>query len=263
MSVSRRSKKVVFILIGLIGFGLYSFFIEPNWIQVTHIAIKGPVKTPIRIALLSDIHTKGWGAREEKLISLLEQEKPDLIVIAGDSITDKTSYKEVKDVLSKLRAPFGVVLVRGNWEHWKPFADELDAYKLSGVTFLNNSSKQVRDDFWVIGVDDSYAGNPKLNEAVGGVPENVFRLGLFHAPEFYDVSSKEFTLALAGHTHGGQVRVPFWGPLYLPPHSGNYDIGLYEKEISKMYVGRGIGTSILNVRFNCRPELPIITVSPI
>lgn len=86
-------------------------------------------------------------------------------------------------------------------------------------------------------------------------------IGLFHSPASFDSVAGSWPLALAGHTHGGQIRLPFVKPLWLPEGSGSYVAGWYEGKGSKLYVSRGVGTAMLPLRFLCRPELALITIS--
>jgi len=214
------------------------------------------------------VHTEKFGKREQLLLDLLAAEKPDLILVTGDTITDSKTYSEVGAFLEKLKAPLGVLLVRGNWEHWRPSPEELDVYELSGVKFLNNRGIWVRDDVWVAGIDDLFAGKPDLAKAMVTAPGGQsLRIGIFHSPEYFDEAFSAFDFIFAGHTHGGQIRLPIKGPLFLPPKSGKYVMGWFsrqksELEKSQMYVSRGIGTSVVPARFLCKPELPIIDLVP-
>lgn len=242
---------------------IYAHWIEPLWIEVTHHRIHAPVKNRIRIAHLSDLHIKKFSTREQRLLKLLRVENPDVILISGDSISDSDSYNEVGEFLKLLRAPLGVWLVRGNWEHWRPNKNEANIYKNAGVHFLNNDNYNLRDNVWIIGLDDNLAGNPQMNVAQEGIPEDAFKIGLFHSPDFFKRQAQRFNMVLAGHTHGGQVRIPFLPPLWLPEGSGPYVEGWYHQDLAQMYVSRGIGNSIMELRFFCRPELPIIDIEPI
>lgn len=125
---------------------------------------------------------------------------------------------------------------------------------------LLNTSCEVRDGVWVVGFDDLYGGSPKPDEAFSGVPQSAYRIALFHSPPFFEKVAGRCELALAGHSHGGQVRLPLYGPLWLPPYSGGFVDGWFERLGTRMYVSRGVGTSILDVRLWCRPEISIITV---
>jgi predicted MPP superfamily phosphohydrolase len=240
---------------------LYSFWIEPYWIEVTHCEVKGPFARPIKIAHLTDIHASGLGRREKAMIRLVEAERPDLIVITGDSINVSSDYVGLWEVLTSLHAPLGVWLVRGNHEDWWPIADEQRYYQSAGVNLLLNSNAQVTDNLFLVGLDDEFGGRPNLDEAVAGLPESAFTIALFHSPAYFDRLAGHCSLAFAGHTHGGQVQLPIVGALWLPPFSGHYVQGWFERGGTRMFVSRGVGTSILDVRLCCRPEIAIVTIT--
>lgn len=236
----------------------YAYWLEPVWIEVTHHILPADIKNKLRIAHLTDLHIRSLGYREEKIRIILEKEAPDVILVSGDSISENANYREAGNFLRTLQAPLGVWLVNGNWEHWRPSREESEAFNASGIRLLNNSAEKLTDGVWLVGIDDELAGNPDLKKAFRNVPDNAFKIGLFHSPTFFDRSYSHFNIALAGHTHGGQIRLPFLPPLWLPEGSGRFVAGWYPKGNSKMYVSRGLGNSIFDVRFLCRPELPII-----
>jgi uncharacterized protein len=287
MKVSRA----LLVLIGslVVLSGVDAFLIEPDWIEVTHHRVAAPLASPLKIAHLSDLHTHGLGRRERAMIASLELERPDVIVITGDSIYnggldsifrtkphprgarrkqgddsdfDDQRYRFCAEVFRRLHAPLGVWLVKGNWEHWHRLKDERGFYESVGIHFLQNSAGELRPGIWILGLDDAVVGTPDLNAALEGIPPEAFKIALFHSPIYFHRVAGQCDLALAGHTHGGQVYLPFLTPLWLPPGCGEYVAGWYEKKGSRMYVSRGIGTSVLNVRFLCRPELALITVGP-
>ncbi|HUO35975.1 MAG TPA: metallophosphoesterase [Candidatus Acidoferrum sp.] len=237
--------------------------IEPFWIQVTHSTVEGNVATPLKIAELSDIHARLIGPREREMFRILEKEKPDLIVVTGDTLGNTHGdYSIAKQVYERLHAPLGVWVVRGNWENLRVLHHEQAFYKDAGVHLLLNQNAMVRPDVALIGLDDPYSGNARLDAATAGVPAGVYTIALFHSPAYLDVIAGKVDLALAGHTHGGQIRIPFIRPLWLPRGCGRFLAGWYEENGTKMYVTRGIGTSIVPIRFLCRPELTIINVVP-
>ncbi len=238
----------------------YAYFIEPSWIEVTRYSVKLEVPKPIKIAHLSDLHIDSIGLRERKILSILAQEKPDTILISGDSIGEDGNYQAVGEFLEKLSAPLGVWSVNGNWEHWRPAEKEQEVYRLAGIKFLNNTTEKLIDGIWIVGIDDALAGNPDIEKAVRAIPKGTRTLGLFHSPSFFDQTDFKFDLVFSGHTHGGQVRLPFIAPLWLPEGSGRFVSGWYDKGRSKMYVSRGLGNSILDIRFLCRPEISIVEI---
>lgn len=239
----------------------YAYIVESSWIEVTHLQVNAPITGRLKIAQLSDLHTRGMNRVERRLIDLLAQERPDLIVITGDSIADEGTYEDVYELYDRLHAPLGVYLVNGNWEHWRPppSGNRLPSH----VKILHNTSQKIRDHLFLVGLDDAVTGVPDLAHAIRGIPPQSFRIGLFHSPVFFDESSDQFQVALAGHTHGGQIRLPFFGPLWLPPGSGAYVQGWYSRGSSRLYVSRGIGTSVLPLRLLCRPELVIVELGKV
>lgn len=239
------------------------FFIEPYWIQVTHQEIQGRVSAPLKIADLTDIHTHGMGRRERQLLKILDAEKPDIILITGDTIgTRDGNYAECKRLYESLHAPLGVWVVRGNWENIRPLRGERAFYQEAGVHFLLNANAAPRPDVRIAGLDDPYTGTARLDTALAGIPQGIYTILLFHSPAYFDRAAGRANLVLAGHTHGGQVLIPFVKPIWLPKGCGRFLSGWYEEKGTKMYVSRGLGTSMLPVRFLCRPEVTFITIQP-
>jgi len=118
----------------------------------------------------------------------------------------------------------------------------------------------IRPDVWIAGLDDPSTGTPHLDTALKTVPQGPYVIAAFHAPAFFDDIAGQVPLVLAGHTHGGQVRLPLVPVFWLPHGSGRFLEGWYAERGSRMYVSRGIGTTFLPIRFLCPPELAIITV---
>ena len=244
-----------------------AFWIEPYRLETTHYVIHantpGFGTTPLKIAELTDLHTTGVGRLERRLLAQLDAERPDVILITGDTIAAIIgTYGEVHELLRRFHAPLGVWLVRGNWENSRPEPNERAFYASAGVHFLLNESRPLRPGTWVAGLDDPSSGQPDLKAALRGIPPGAYTIVMFHAPAYFDEIAGRIPLVLAGHTHGGQVRIPLMRPFWLPRGSGRFLAGWYEENGSRMYVSRGIGTSNLPIRFLCRPELPIITVEP-
>jgi predicted MPP superfamily phosphohydrolase len=260
-----------------LGLALYAFVLEPSWIETTRHALRVPVAAPVRIAQLTDLHTDAVGRRERRLLELIEREQPDLIVITGDSVVngdlrmlwrrwhDPAFYTGLGRLLGRLRAPLGVYTVRGNWENVRLRPDEAAFYQSVGVRLLVNENVRVRDDLWLVGLDDFAEGVPDPRRAGRGLPSGAYAVALMHSPAYFDRLAGRWPLALAGHTHGGQVRPPLVPPFWLPHGCGRFVAGWYdglEGPPSRLYVSRGIGTSTLPVRFLCRPELAIFDLMP-
>lgn len=129
----------------------------------------------------------------------------------------------------------------------------------NGIVNLTNQKRQIVEGLWIVGFEDALTKNPTTS-ILAGIQDSDHVLAFYHSPTFYNQIKSNIDLGFAGHTHGGQVRLPFIGALVLPPGSDNYDAGWFGEGKSKMYVNRGIGTSVLPARFRCRPELSVFEI---
>lgn len=250
---------------------------EPNNIKVERqvITIRNLPQSfeGIKIIHLSDFHSLWFGPREKKVLTILEKINPDFIFITGDFvdpitklITDRelNSVKVFWQELGKKyeNRIFGVL---GNHDNFlvRNLLEE------SGITILENENKKLnlnKEFIFLIGVDDPWTGRDNLPKAIKGVRENIPKILLAHGPEIIDEATKEkIDLVLVGHTHGGQVNIPFLGKL-IQPLSGygrKYTSGLFKVDSTYLYVNRGIGTSFFPIRFLCQPEITLIELKRI
>jgi uncharacterized protein len=130
-----------------------------------------------------------------------------------------------------------------------------------GVRFLHNQALPIRrgdETIHVVGIDEIYRGKPDVDGALSTIPPNGVRIVVSHHPDIVDkIGAQRMDLLLCGHTHGGQICLPFLGPLLVPSvHETRYAAGFFELRNLLMYVGRGVG-AVPPVRILCRPELPI------
>lgn len=254
------SKKLVTLFLVLLAFAGGIYF-HTNTLKITrHQTTLGNGNQKLKIAHITDLHSNGFGRLEEQVYNALTEEKPDIIVITGDLATPSGTLDGYKEVIKDFKAPKGVYFVQGNWEYWEPISDLRDLLKETGIIDLTNRVYKLDQNLWLVGFDDSEEGNPKL-EILKSLPQNALKIGLFHSPQFFEKTAGHIELNLAGHSHGGQVRLPFIGPLWVPNGTGKYDQGWFEKDTSRLYVSRGIGTSILPIRINCSPELALIEIT--
>lgn len=251
------------IIVALSIAGADAVYVEPFRIEVTHYDIPAPISAPLKIAQLSDLHTHGMGRNERHLLQILDAEKPDAIVMTGDCLGNLAgNYEWCKQLYENLHAPLGVWFVHGNWENDRPVHRERVFYRDAGVGLLVNANAELRPDVWLIGLDDPYSGYAKPDIALAGVPKDAYKIAIFHSPAYFRRMAGRVNLCLTGHTHGGQVRIPLVHPFWLPKGAGHYLEGWYEQNGSKMYVNRGMGMSNLQIRFLCRPEVSIFTLTP-
>ena len=220
----------------------------------------------LTVAHVSDIHMPpGPSLVYEQAVKRVEERKPDLIVFTGDSLSSEAGKDEAKEFLSRLSELAPTYAVWGNWDYYSlghrvpGYGEELER---EGVEILANEATRIEGGVWLVGVDDPYTARDDLGKALSGVPREAFKILLAHSPQVIGEARDRVDLVLAGHTHGGQVRLPLIGPLYvpLPSQYRGYVSGLYEVGGMKLYVNRGLGTSILPVRLLCPPELTIYTL---
>jgi predicted MPP superfamily phosphohydrolase len=249
----------VLVVLGLAGLAVRAFVWEPGAVELTRHAIKGTVQSPLRIAHITDLHLADVDTRDLALVASVVAEKPDLIVFTGDATVGP--HEKAREFFRNLQAPLGVWVVPGERET-AARAEAAAFFESVGARFLVNAGALVRPDVWIAGVDDPVTGQPEMTKALEGAPAAAFKLALFHAPDYFSEVAGLFNLALAGHTHGGQVRLPGIGPLWLPDGGRTHPAGWYTENRSALYVNRGVGTTGTPARLFCRPEIAIIDVTP-
>jgi|SRR6185295_5449401 predicted MPP superfamily phosphohydrolase len=247
----RLSKRRVAAGVGAFGLllGLYAFAIEPYWIDVTRHEV-GAGSREMVVLHLTDLHFSTPGVRERKVLEVMAEARPDLIVITGDSIVRSYDQAAFTEFMGKLQAPLGVFACPGNWEDWVG-PSVYECYRRAGVQLLDDKTTSLK------GAPVDLVGFSSYGSTV---PDGSgrFRIALCHYPVILPPASKKgVNVVFAGHTHGGQVRLPFIGALHTPFASGPYEAGWYQEGSTRMYVSRGVGTSILSVRFLCRPEVAV------
>ncbi|UFJ42897.1 metallophosphoesterase [Brevibacillus humidisoli] len=255
------------------GAGVYAVFVERYWPEVrTHTVYldRLPVAFDgLRIVQFSDVHLGHYyGPRQlADVVDQIHSLQADLIAFTGDLYDrDLTYERETTEILARLSAPLGKWAVVGNHDYRAGAEAVGDLLRRSGFQLLHNRHSMLSKDgagLLIAGVDDTLHGRPDIGSALQGITEEICTILLVHEPDFADVSKLHgVDLQLSGHTHGGQVRMPFIGHLVLPPHGEKYPDGLQQLDDStlQVYTNRGIGTTGLPVRFFCRPEITLLTL---
>lgn len=256
--------------------------VEPFRLGVTRLALTTdrlpPGTQPIKLMHISDLHIERLTRREDRLVRLVEAAKPDLILITGDYVNlsynrDPQTHAQVKQLLNRLHAPFGVFATLGSppadlRETVVPIFDGLP------IPLMREEWKEIDlgDGRRVVllGMDCTHhlpTDASRLDRLVKSAPNSVPQVLLYHSPELMPQASDHgLDLYLCGHTHGGQVRLPFIGPLITSSQLGRqYVMGLYVKGRTRLYVSRGVGLEGLGaprIRFLSPPEIALITLSP-
>lgn len=250
------------------------FLREPTALSISRHDLPVPGLPPaldgLRIACLSDVHLHGGVSRSARAaLELLAREQPHVVVLAGDICNRRSDLPHLAAWAREAHGTRATVATLGNWEH-DAGIDRGTAertYRGSGVELLYNSHARVvvgNAALAIVGIDDPVLGEPDLATAVAGLRTGEPAVWVVHAPGFVDAVPRGIYPAplavFAGHTHGGQVRLPFWTP-YTPPGSGRFISGWYRDTVAPLYVTRGIGTVMLPARFCCPPELAIFTLT--
>lgn len=259
---------------------LWSVLIEPRWVAKREFDARLPLANQalgLKVAIVSDWHFTQkplWRVmtpeRAEHIVDQINAAQPDVILILGDLIAeeDKVSPSDqepetiIAETLGKLKAKQGVYAVLGNHDWWYNGAKIEAALSAHGITVLNNEAQQLpQSPLWVVGIGDDITdhANPKL--AFSKLPNNAPALVMMHDPISFAESPHANALSFAGHTHGGQVYLPYFGALVIPtraPRSWAY--GWVQDHGNQLYVTSGLGVSILPIRLNMRPEWVLINI---
>lgn len=258
------------ILILLIVLGvsalIWVFGVEPNLLEVVKYKLKVPGLEGLRVVFASDFHmAPNHEERLHKVIELINGQNPDLILLGGDFVkghhpTSSLSPEVIAQNFGNLKAQNGVFAVLGNHDWWQDGEKITEELRKNEITVLANENQLLNckdKRFYLAGVEDFITRKPNIAKTLNGVEGPVLLLS--HSPDIFPNVPNHVDLTLAGHTHGGQVAMPFWGALLVPSEYGKrYERGLIEEDGKKILVTKGIGTSMLSVRFNCRPEIVLI-----
>ncbi len=253
--------------IGIICF-LYGHFIEPYRIEVKIIPIRTEKlkQTNFRVVQISDLHCDKKARNEKAVVELVNKLEPDVIVFTGDAVNTPAALPRFKETMNNLKAPLGKFAVNGNWEtrHWKG----LDYYSGTGFELLDIDTIVLTKNGETLSVSGLNCDRWKdIKGWLKGFSPGRFNIFLYHHPYLAEeIRDYNVDLYLCGHTHGGQVALPFYGALITLSQTGKkYESGMYIVGNMKLYVNRGIGMEPLpapQVRFLARPEISVFDIGP-
>lgn len=258
---------------GLLGYG-YTFHLEPEWLSLERLEVPiaglPPAFHRLRLVCLSDFHLDPFTQLDfiQRAVERANQLEPDLVCLLGDYVfTRAESIHALAPVLGRLTAKQGVYAILGNHDLWTDAEIVRSGLERQGIPVLVNQSITLDlggDDIVLAGLDDGWSGHPDLQQALEETPHSAPVILMLHEPDFADqvAGADRVRLQLSGHSHGGQVRLPFLGAPFLPDYARKYDQGLYRVEGMWLYVTRGVGVIGPPGRFNCRPEITEITLVP-
>lgn len=256
--MTRRFNRRRFITLGLIGLPVAVIadggWIEPGWLKVNRLRLATGAPTA-RFIHFTDIHHKGDREWLASVVARINSLKPDFVCFTGDLIEEKQHVAEALAELQKIDTPlFGVP---GNHDYWSKadFAPFKKTFAATGGAWLMDevmSAPGGRVLIHGLTCEHAFVSPPK---------PGVKNILLAHYPLWWKkVEPHRYDLILAGHSHGGQVRIPFYGPISIPYGCGEFDLGHFETPAGPLYVGSGIGWFFMNVRFRCRPEITLVEI---
>lgn len=258
------------VLLGAAGFGLacmaYGFFIEPFRLTVTTYRLetaKLPADVSFRVVHIADLHTRGWGPCEEALPELVASLEPDVILHSGDfyGSSSPEAFAAVKKLLASWDVPqYGCL---GNCDYYSTeLIALLEESQLNLLDWEKTPFEAGGHTIWLAGC--SAALDRNLMSFLEELPADTFNILLFHYPAGFPIAKQYPTgLMLAGHTHGGQVRLPGYGAVItMDPTGKRYEWGRFDEYGSTLIVSRGIGCepAVPEVRFLCPPEVAVIDI---
>jgi len=244
-----------------------------RWFFVTRrvdIRVRGldPRLDGYRIVHLSDLHigalTPAWWAK--RWIVRANAEKPDAVAVTGDLVTSGVAFHEaIADVLGELRARDGVFCAMGNHDYFGEGEPLISLIRSRGPKVLRNEGVTVEHNgarLYIAAIDDTWTRRADLDRALAEQPENVATVMLAHDPDkFPQIAERDVQLVLSGHTHGGQIAVPFlarWINASKLAH--HFHIGVYEEKGSTLYVHPGLGTTGPPIRLGVAPAVVVLTL---
>ncbi|MCQ4636352.1 metallophosphoesterase [Anaerovorax odorimutans] len=263
----------IVVLIGVLCVG-YAHFIEPNRLTVTETQDTSySMKEPITVAVFADTH---FGFQYDtdmfqKVVDKVNENPPDILLFAGDLIDNLSQYNkdtsEISEKLSMMKANMGKYAVFGNHDYGGGAEYKYESImKKGGFKVLVNETVTFRkNNLRLIGIDDLLIGygDPSV---VNKADSSMYNLVLCHEPDIVEkILDSNTDYMVAGHTHGGQIRVPFYTEKFLPSYGEKYVKGSYELNNNNktvLYVNSGLGTTKIPARFMAVPELTYITISP-
>jgi len=266
--------------------GIWAFLWEPQQLVIRRVEATSAAWSgaALKIGVMSDTHTDGAHmgvGRLNAVIDAMNAEQPDIVVLLGDFVSghelmadrsedNRKAIAEGLAALSRLRAPLGVHAVLGNHDWWYDGPAVEAQLKLAGVNVMENGRVRIAREggaFWVGGLADYHSERTKpsygatLGQRVDApaVPADQPVIVMSHWPDAFAVAPDSVALTLAGHSHCGQVNLPFVGrPIAISEGSRRWPCGLYEDRGRRLYVSGGVGTSVMPVRFGQPPEIAVV-----
>lgn len=227
----------------------------------------------LKIAVLADLHIGSLGFNLNKLkqiVELTNEQKPDIVFLLGDYLVNKGPLKKqimpepIANELKNLRAHYGVIAILGNHDWWVDGERVRKTFEDNGIIVLENQSIKVNNgkgSFWVAGLADLTTRKVDIEGTLAEINDESPIILLSHNPDVFPQVPERVTLTLAGHTHGGQVKLPIFGRPFVPSkYNEQYAYGHIVKGNKNLFISAGLGNSIVPIRIATKPEIIILNL---
>ncbi len=239
---------------------------ESSWLSISEhrVPITG-LTTPLTVLHLTDLHIREQTPELATLCRRVQETRPDLVVLTGDVVTRGWREGAVHQLLAALpAAPLGRYAILGNWEHWSvsPISRWTRLLAAHQVTLLREEWRDL-GPLVLAGTEDALTGSPSPDALLKSLPADRPAVVLTHSPVLFPALARPpVSLVLAGHSHGGQVRIPGLGAIWAPRGTDHYIAGWFVQDGVHLFVSRGIGWSVAPLRLHCPPELAWLQLQP-
>lgn len=268
----RRAAVICLHLLALAGTAciLYAYNIEPRQLEVNHIDVPSArlSHASLTVVQISDLHCETTPGLEDEVVRRVNELRPDIVVFTGDAVNSEEALPRFRDTLRRINATLGKFAVRGNVD--KKYSNK-ELFDGTGFAPLNGNYSVLQKDgntLCVTGLSEIHTGEiARLLAKTPVASGKTFTIFLHHYPSYADeIPPGWVDLSLSGHTHGGQVALPFYGAVMTFSRTGKkYERGVYHTHGALLYVNKGVGMEgawVPRIRFLARPEIAVFHIHP-
>ena len=257
--------RFVIVLVAFLAFvSAYALFVEPNALEINHYKIQDKQLSGIKIAFISDLNLGKTDFKKlDNVIKKINKEKPDITLIGGDFVNGSSPSRTMNlDIMAQKLSLLHskVFTVLGSEDYTNDYTKIISALRKNDIYVLQNDRKKIivkRRYVDIVGIDDFTSKRANIQRAF--YRSITPRIVLTHNPDIYYQIMEESNIILAGHNHGGQIILPLMPPLFMNSKFGSkFASGLIKETQNQMIITKGIGTRIVPMRLNCKPEIVII-----
>jgi predicted MPP superfamily phosphohydrolase len=276
-----KARSILRVFLGLLFLALLLIALRACWWEPSSLRLSSytvsqssPALKGLRIAVISDLHGGSPyidAAKIDRVVAMANAAKPDLVLLTGDYVISHViggHHMPIEPIVAQLRrlhASLGVYAVLGNHDRWEDADNIARAFRQAGIPVLENAHLMLpapRSDVTLVGIGDRSSGGARPREALSGVTGPA--LCFTHSPDIFPRLPPVCALTIAGHTHGGQVWLPFVGrpavAILSSRYGQKYAFGIVQEGGKTLFVSSGIGTSVLPLRFGVPPEVSLLTL---